>query len=68
MNDVDNIIGPSNRPSAGSEAVKKDDTLFGPGVGIISAGPTWANSSSTTTKDEISPDVLKSWLTKSKDV
>jgi hypothetical protein len=67
MNEMEDILNPSNRPAVVNDTGKKDDTLFGPGVGIIAAGPTWADSSSTL-KDEISPDVIKSWISKSKDV
>lgn len=65
MNDVENII--NNQQGSSSDPSKKDDTLFGPGVGVISSGPNWAESSNQPSKDEISPEVLKSWLAKSKD-
>lgn len=64
MNEVDNLIGSSNRPPG--EGSKKADTLFGPGVGVIPSGPNWTDSPAPR-KDEISPDVVKAWVNKSKD-
>jgi len=68
MNEVDGLINNTARPAPAAEASKKDDTLFGPGVGIIPAGPGWAGSTASPSKDEISPEVIKSWMAKSKDV
>ncbi|KAA1472091.1 hypothetical protein DENSPDRAFT_859296 [Dentipellis sp. KUC8613] len=47
---------------------KKHDTLFGPNIGIVSGGPNWAVSDDEkkATKDELTPEVVKSWVAKSK--
>ncbi|TFY56160.1 hypothetical protein EVG20_g9039 [Dentipellis fragilis] len=47
---------------------KKHDTLFGPNIGIVTGGPNWAVSDDEkkATKDELTPEVVKSWVAKSK--
>lgn len=55
---------------------KKTDTLFGPNIGIVSAGPDWAMSEETLrgvapskeVKDELTPEVVKEWVERSKEV
>lgn len=55
---------------------KKTDTLFGPNIGIVSAGPDWAASEETLRgvgtgnagKDELTPDIVKEWVERSKEV
>ncbi|EIM89208.1 uncharacterized protein STEHIDRAFT_145901 [Stereum hirsutum FP-91666 SS1] len=54
---------------------KKTDTLFGPNIGIVSAGPDWAASEETLRgvgtgnagKDELTPDIVKEWVERSKE-
>ena len=49
---------------------KKQDTLFGPNIGIVSGGPKWtdADIAKKTASDELTPDIVKGWVEKSKDV
>lgn len=48
---------------------KVQESLFGPNIGVVSSGPAWA---ATTEKkvltDELTPDIVNSWIEKSKDV
>ena len=52
------------------------DTLFGPNIGIVGAGPEWACDRSEKTKkddeksddDELTPDIVKEWMKRSADV
>lgn len=48
---------------------KKHDTLFGPNIGIVSSGPEWTEiSQDKTLVDELTPEIVKGWLAKSKEV
>ncbi|KAH7908385.1 hypothetical protein BJ138DRAFT_1068950 [Hygrophoropsis aurantiaca] len=47
---------------------KKQDTLFGPNIGVINSTPQWAQSmGKKTSADNISSDVIKTWIAKSKE-
>ena len=65
MNDVTTLMASSS--ALQGEGTKKPDTLFGPGVGVISSGPKWTEPK-TYGKDELTPEVVKSWMAKSKEV
>ena len=48
---------------------KKHDTLFGPNLGIVSSGPEWTEiSQDKTVIDELTPEIVKGWVAKSKEV
>ena len=48
---------------------KKHDTLFGPNIGIVSSGPEWTEiSQDKTVVDELTPEIVKGWVAKSKEV
>jgi len=48
---------------------KKHDTLFGPNIGIVSSGPEWTEvSQDKTLVDELTPEIVKGWVAKSKEV
>jgi hypothetical protein len=49
---------------------KKSDTLFGPNIGIISGGPAWTEAvrGKKQPVDELTVDVVKGWIEKSKQV
>ena len=48
---------------------KKHDTLFGPNIGIVSSGPEWTEASrDKSLVDELTPDIVKGWVAKSKEV
>jgi hypothetical protein len=48
---------------------KKEDALFGPNIGVVSSGPAWTNNKQKkVVADELTPEVVKSWIAKSKEV
>ena len=48
---------------------KKHDTLFGPNIGIVSSGPEWTETSrDKSVVDELTPEIVKGWVAKSKEV
>ena len=48
---------------------KKQDTLFGPNIGIVSPGPDWASKVAEKAKtDELTPEIVRNWIEKSKEV
>ena len=48
---------------------KKHDTLFGPNIGIVSSGPEWTEASrDKSLVDELTPEIVKNWVAKSKEV
>lgn len=48
---------------------KKQDTLFGPNIGIVSGGPDWTERTSDgKLVDELTPEIVKGWIAKSKEV
>ncbi|KAI0035826.1 hypothetical protein K488DRAFT_76391 [Vararia minispora EC-137] len=67
----------ANQPAPGDVVINMDpavsadkqDTLFGPNVGIMSSGPKWTESLSEkkVALDELTPDVVKAWIDKSKE-
>lgn len=60
-------IGPPAKDN--SKEKKGPDTLFGPNIGVISGGPAWTNGTEKKVlKDELTVDVVKSWVEKSKEV
>ena len=54
----------------GGENKERDvNTLFGPNIGIMDAGPKWTEPlGEKVAQDEITPDVVKAWIDKSKEV
>lgn len=56
-------------PKDASKPPKKHDTLFGPNIGIVSSGPEWTEvSQDKTLVDELTPEIVKGWVAKSKEV
>jgi hypothetical protein len=50
---------------------KKQDTLFGPNIGVVTSGPAWTDASKKEKQpvvDQLTPDVVKGWIAKSKEV
>jgi len=52
---------------------KKQDTLFGPSIGIVDPGPSWADhtikqSEKPPIQDVLTPELVKNWVEKSKEV
>ena len=50
---------------------KRQETLFGPNIGIISEGPAWAQSQDTkksTSSDCLTPEIVRRWVEASKEV
>lgn len=57
-------ITPSD-PSSSSK--KKQDTLFGPNIGIVAKGPEWTESREKVI-DELTPEIVRNWISRSKEV
>ncbi|KAF5379108.1 hypothetical protein D9615_005951 [Tricholomella constricta] len=54
--------------AANSKDKKTHDSLFGPNIGVVSSGPAWtATSEKKVLTDELTPDIVTSWVAKSKD-
>ncbi|KAK7463041.1 hypothetical protein VKT23_007626 [Stygiomarasmius scandens] len=69
---VDNIHGlgvvNNNTTNTNGKDKKGPDSLFGPNVGVISSGPGWtAQTEKKVLKDELTMDVVKGWIEKSKE-
>ncbi|KIK52841.1 hypothetical protein GYMLUDRAFT_49680 [Collybiopsis luxurians FD-317 M1] len=59
-------VGPPAKDN--SKEKKGPDTLFGPNIGVINGGPAWTNATEKKMlKDELTMDVVKSWVDKSKE-
>ncbi|KAG6336392.1 hypothetical protein ID866_2712 [Astraeus odoratus] len=57
-----------NMGSGDPNMPKKQETLFGPNIGVIHAAPSWAHPpAKQTTADSLTPDILKAWIEKSKE-
>lgn len=53
---------------SGHGGEKDVNTLFGPNIGIMDAGPKWTEPlGEKPAQDEITPDVVKAWIDKSKE-
>jgi hypothetical protein len=52
------------------QTTKEPETLFGPNIGVVPSGPAWTESGikHPPPGDELTLDILKSWITKSKEV
>ncbi|KAK0458097.1 uncharacterized protein EV420DRAFT_1270807 [Desarmillaria tabescens] len=59
---------PTPTPTVTTEKGKKHpDSLFGPNIGIVSSGPAWTtNKEKKVLADELTPDVVRGWIEKSK--
>ena len=60
------------RPATNSDSNDKDkkqDSLFGPNIGVMSPGPKWTEGNEKKIdEDQLTPDVVKGWIAKSKEV
>ena len=65
INMADLTITPSSDANAATK--KKQDTLFGPNIGIVAKGPEWTETREKTI-DELTPEIVQKWIAKSKDV
>ena len=53
------------------QSEKRQETLFGPNIGIVGDGPAWAQSEDTkkgTPSDFLTPEIVKRWVETSKEV
>lgn len=69
---VINMGDPAQQPAPAATATpasekKKQDTLFGPNIGIVASGPEWTDRHEKQA-DELTPEVVKGWIAKSKEV
>jgi hypothetical protein len=53
-----------------AQSAKEPETLFGPNIGVIPSGPAWTETAAKkiSSDDELTLDVLKTWIAKSKEV
>ena len=69
LNDITGVRENETAPKDATKPQKKHDTLFGPNIGIVSSGPEWTEiSQDKTVVDELTPEIVKGWVTKSKEV
>jgi hypothetical protein len=63
---------PSTIPAAATDKPKdgkKHEALFGPNIGVVNSGPAWTDvKDKKQTAEELTPDVVQSWITRSKEV
>ena len=64
---VINMGDPHIGQSDATPTKKKQDTLFGPNIGIVAKGPEWTEMREKAV-DELTPDVVRGWIAKSKEV
>ena len=67
INMADLTISPTEAASAANQNKKKQDTLFGPNIGIVARGPEWTETREKVI-DELTPDIVRGWIAKSKEV
>lgn len=53
--------------TAAANGGKSNDTLFGPNIGVLGAGPKWTERTDKS-EDVLTPEVVKGWIAKSKEV
>lgn len=59
---------PASDSAAGKDK-KSSEPLFGPSIGSVSSGPAWTFSSEKkVVTDELTPDIVSTWIEKSKEV
>ena len=69
-NALGNAPGPTASGAAQAPptaAANKSDTLFGPNIGILGAGPEWTERPDKS-EDVLTPEIVKGWIAKSKEV
>jgi hypothetical protein len=55
--------------NANGKDKKSSDPLFGPSIGPVSSGPAWTiGTEKKVVTDELTPEVVNSWIEKSKEV
>ncbi|GJE85225.1 hypothetical protein PsYK624_013030 [Phanerochaete sordida] len=64
INMADLTISPSSDANASTK--KKQDTLFGPNIGIVAKGPEWTEIREKAI-DELTPEIVRGWIAKSKE-
>ncbi|PIL23552.1 hypothetical protein GSI_14865 [Ganoderma sinense ZZ0214-1] len=59
---------PAAAPAAATATTSsKSDTLFGPNIGVLGGGPEWTESQEKSS-DVLTPEIVKGWIAKSKEV
>ena len=58
---------PGAAPAPAAAEKKNNDTLFGPNIGVLGGGPDWTESGEKSS-DVLTPDIVKGWIAKSKEV
>lgn len=63
------VINMGNSPESKDKEKKNQDSLFGPNIGVVNAGPPWTTvNEKKVLTDELTQDVVQSWVQKSKQV
>ncbi|KAH8101178.1 hypothetical protein BXZ70DRAFT_934782 [Cristinia sonorae] len=60
------LTGTTNNRNNTADSKKKQDTLFGPNIGIVTTGPEWSENPEKS-KDDLTADIVKGWIAKSKE-
>lgn len=63
--------GAAEAVSTEPQSEKRQETLFGPNIGIVGDGPAWAQSADAkkgTPADCITPEIVRRWVETSKEV
>jgi len=64
-----NNAHPAGDLSNNGKDKKPHESLFGPNIGVVSSGPTWTGATEKKVlTDELTPEIVTSWVEKSKDV
>ncbi|KAF8524375.1 hypothetical protein BU17DRAFT_74828 [Hysterangium stoloniferum] len=71
MGDLLSPPTPNDR-TPGGDNKKKQDTLFGPSIGVVNPGPQWADQGGekgekSQMQDALTPELVKSWVERSKE-
>ena len=61
------VLNMGNPNGLDANKEKTSDTLFGPNIGIVSGGPEWTERHEKSS-DELTPEIIKSWIARSKEV
>lgn len=61
------VVGQAPATANTNTTSKNNDTLFGPNIGVLGAGPEWTERPDKS-EDVLTPEIVKGWIAKSKEV
>ncbi|KAI0739062.1 hypothetical protein C8Q80DRAFT_1203747 [Daedaleopsis nitida] len=66
--DMNALAAPASTAQAPAAlgSTPKNDTLFGPNIGVLGAGPAWTERAEKS-EDVLTPEIVKGWIAKSKE-